>query len=148
MFLAYLIEQYIGHWPNLCKCFKMIDNDMYRLRIGLFQCKRPGRSCKNHKYTSSVTNAGNEHPHDFIYSPQNSFHHHFSFFWLIYLVFIIYFASVSLALVLKFDTSTPFYSNLCNMSFLDKISRYLLPTLACSHIKLLSIVITSFFSKE
>ena len=126
----------------------MIDNAMYRLRIGLFQCKRPGRSCKNHKYTSSVTNAGNEHPHDFIYSPQNSFHHHFSFFWLIYLVFIIYFASVSLALVLKFDTSTPFYSNLCNMSFLDKISRYLLPTLACSHIKLLSIVITSFFFRR
>ena len=125
----------------------MIANEMYRLRIGLFQCKRPHKSCKNHKHTSSVINSGNEHPHDFIFSQHNSFYHHSSIFWLIYLAFIIYFASISLAIVLKFDTLTPLYSKF-NISFFNNVSRYLVPTLACSHMKLLSIVISSFFFRQ
>ena len=107
----------------------MIDAETYRVRIGLFACKR--------RSTGSMTHHDPSFAHNSHFASNM---HRNSLFWPIYAFFITYFLSLSLALTLSFKTD---YSEVNRFHF-SQSSTLTLPVLFYSYLKQFSAIIFSF----
>ena len=133
----------------------MIDTETFRSRIGLFNhCKgSKGRSQKFTPYSHNIykiltnsTSSLDTNVHDNTYSQHPSLHTHFPYFWFIYYIFIIYILVLSTSMSIRLETLFPLESTL-NFSYLHTLPCFTIPSLACSHIKLLSVIVSSFIYK-
>ena len=106
----------------------MIDNVTYRVRIGLFACKR--------RTPGSMTHFKESFNHSFI-SPNSHFS---SIFWLVYSIFMTYFMSLLLALSVSCQSK---FSENIHVSF-SPVSAFFLPFLCHSYLKQFSAIIFCF----
>ena len=110
----------------------MIDNETFRVRIGLFACKR--------RTPSSMTHLKKSFNQSFI-SPKS---HISSFFWLVYSIFITYFMSLLLALSVSCQSKL---SENFHVSF-SPASAFSLPFLCHSYLKQFSAIIFFFVANK
>ena len=106
----------------------MIDNVTYRVRIGLFACKR--------RTPGSMTHFKESFNHSFI-SPNSHFS---SIFWLVYSIFMTYFMSLLLALSVSCQSK---FSENIHVSF-SPVSAFFLPFPCHSYLKQFSAIIFCF----
>ena len=136
----------------------MIDNETFRLRIGLFHSsKRSGRwlGGKINRYTpfdisNNIVNSiynNNIDMHKTTPTYHSSFNISVTLLWIIYAIFMVYVGSLSLAMTVSIDPSFHLGSSL-QSSLLLGSQCYLIPCIACSHVKLLSIIISSFLIRN
>ena len=110
----------------------MIDNDTFRVRIGLFACKR--------RTPGSMTHFKKSFNHSFI-SPNSHFS---SVFWLIYSIFMTYFMSLLLAFSISSRSNL---SDNIHVS-LPPVSAFSLPFLCHSYLKQFSAIIFFFVASK
>ena len=110
----------------------MIDNDTFRVRIGLFACKR--------RTPGSMTHFKKSFNHSFI-SPNSHFS---SVFWLIYSIFMTYFMSLLLAFSISSRSNL---SDNIHVS-LPPVSAFSLPFLCHSYLKQFSAIIFLFSASK
>ena len=127
----------------------MIDTETFRSRIGLFNhCKgSKGRSQKFTPYSHNIYKILTNSTRSLnTYSQHPSLHTHFPYLWFIYYIFIIYILVLSTSMSIRLETLFPLESTL-NFSYLHTLPCFTIPSLACSHIKLLSVIVSSFIYK-
>ena len=129
-----------------CPFSHMLDNETFRLRIGLFACKRPRTQSKN----------AHIHINKFIPNKINIFEspctphitdHINQYMFLFYYLIMTYFLPILLSMTKSLNTLNPLDSNI-DSSLLLGSPHYLIPFLACSHIKLFSVIVFSWFLRN
>lgn len=126
----------------------MIDNETFRLRIGLFSGQKGISSSKGLFKTSHY--GYNNTSSAFIYNitaSHNPSYTYIPFLIFLYFMAIIYFLSISISMCMSFNISLILEAN-SEMLLSHRFSRLLIPALACSHIKLFSCILTLFVCKH
>ena len=121
----------------------MLDLISYRVRIGLFACKR-------HKVQSKSGSMTNNHDHSSTYISQLLTQIHgtpHSHLWLLYFIFMTYFILLSMSLTLSFQTkSSPLF--LIFSPSMIRFSSTILPPVVLAYLKLFSAMISSCVTKS
>ncbi len=140
--ITVIVKQFI-----VLKKFKtMIDNETFRLRIGLFSGKK-GINSKTKLNTNHYRCNTSSAFIDNITSSHNPYYKYIHFLMFIYFIVMIYFWSVLLSMCMSFNISLGLEAK-SEMLFHHGFSRFLIPTMACSHIKIFSCILTFFVCRR
>ena len=125
----------------------MIDNETYRIRVGLFATKRPRNRQGSSTYDSTTFNSAfGTHSLPFIHDDTPTIiplsNACSSFLVLFYSLFITYFWPILLACTVSFPRSLNVL-DLSKISFAISNHRFLIPSIACINLKILCAIICS-----
>ena len=124
----------------------MIDLISYRIRIGLFACKR-----RKVQSTSGSMTDNHDHDHLLTFISQLFTRIHgtsLTYLWLLYLIFITYFILFSMSLTLSFQTKIPPQFQTFPPYLILRLSSTILPPVVISYLKLFSAIIFSCVARS